>query len=143
METRVLKSRFSGIKGAKKEPRLLEKSSTSYLGPGDRGFKSRSPDQRAKTVYQFCPLTQRISSMDRASLLRREGCGFESRMRVFRCLVQRFALTQWCQGFVFTKVSRQFSARKLAVLTLLKGFSLFIAAQFLNPHDRSRYPWNR
>ena len=99
--------------------------------------------QRAKTVYQFCPLTQRISSMDRASLLRREGCGFESRMRVFRCLVQRFALTQWCQGFVFTKVSRQFSARKLAVLTLLKGFSLFIAAQFLNPHDRSRYPWNR
>ena len=24
---------------------MLEKSSTSYLGPGDRGFKSRSPDQ--------------------------------------------------------------------------------------------------
>ena len=45
VETRVPKSRFSGIKGAKKKRKMLEKSSTSYLGPGDRGFKSRSPDQ--------------------------------------------------------------------------------------------------
>ena len=55
---------------------MLEKSSTSYLGPGDRGFKSRSPDQ-----------------------------------------------------------NRQFSSRKPAVLTFLKGFSLFIAAQFLTSLD--------
>ena len=46
------------------------------LGPGDRGFKSRSPDQ-----------------------------------------------------------SRQFSVRKLAVLTFWKGFSLFIAAQILTYHS--------
>ena len=50
------------------------------LGPGDRGFKSRSPDQ-----------------------------------------------------------NRQFSVRKLAVLTFWKGFSLFIAAQFLTPLDGNRY----
>ena len=31
VETRVLKSSFSGIKGAKKERKLLEESSTSYL----------------------------------------------------------------------------------------------------------------
>ena len=39
VETRVSKSRFSGIKGTKKEPRLLEKSSTSYLGQ-DAGSSS-------------------------------------------------------------------------------------------------------
>lgn len=68
VEVRVSKSSFSGIKGAKKDRKKLEKSSVSYLGPGDRGFKSRSPDQ-----------------------------------------------------------NRQFSVRKLAVLTFSKIFSLFIA----------------
>ena len=45
VETRVPKSSFSGIKGAKKEQKLLEKSSTSYLGPGCREFESRHSDQ--------------------------------------------------------------------------------------------------
>ena len=76
VEVRVAKSSLSGIKGAKKEWKMLEKSSTSYLGPGDRGFKSRSPDQ-----------------------------------------------------------NRQFSVRKLAVLTFWKGFSLFIAVQILTYHS--------
>ena len=76
VETRVSKSSFSGKKGTKKEQKLFEKSSQSFLGPRDRGFKSRSPDQ-----------------------------------------------------------NRQFSVRKLAVLTFWKGFSLFIAAQFLNLHS--------
>ena len=50
VETRVLKSSFSGIKGAKKERKLLEESSTSCLGPRDRGFKSRSPDQISTAI---------------------------------------------------------------------------------------------
>ena len=57
VETRVLKSSFSGIKGAKKEPRLLEKSSTSYLGAGCREFESRHLDQNplaASAVRGFC-----------------------------------------------------------------------------------------
>ena len=72
-ETRVPESSFSGINGAKKERKKLEKSSVSYLGPGCREFESRHSDQ-----------------------------------------------------------NRQFSVRKLAVLTSIeKSFSLFIAAQFL------------
>jgi len=48
VETRVLKSSFSGIKGAKKERKMLEKSSTSYLGPGCREFESRHSDQKSR-----------------------------------------------------------------------------------------------
>ena len=53
-ETRVLKSSFSGIKGAKKERKLLEKSSTSYLGAGCREFESRHLDQKRRDG--FCHL---------------------------------------------------------------------------------------
>ena len=52
METRVSKSSFSGIKGAKKERKRLEKSSTSYLGPGCREFESRHSDQKSR--IRFC-----------------------------------------------------------------------------------------
>ena len=45
VETRVLKSRFSGMKGAKKERKLLEKSSISYLGSGGCEFESRHSGQ--------------------------------------------------------------------------------------------------
>ena len=48
VETRVLKSSFSGMKGAKKEWKLLEKSSTSYLGPGCREFESRHSDHKSR-----------------------------------------------------------------------------------------------
>jgi hypothetical protein len=40
VETRVLKSRFSGMKGAKKEQILLEKSSQSYLGQRNPKFET-------------------------------------------------------------------------------------------------------
>ena len=52
VETRVLKSSYSGMKGAKKERKLLEKSSTSYLGPGCREFESRHSDQKSR--IRFC-----------------------------------------------------------------------------------------
>ena len=48
VETRVLKSSFSEIKSAKKEQKLLGKSSTSYLGPGCREFESRHSDQKSR-----------------------------------------------------------------------------------------------
>ena len=48
VETRVSKSSISGIKGAKKERKLLEESSTSYLGPGCREFESRHSDQKSR-----------------------------------------------------------------------------------------------
>ena len=57
VETRVLKSSFSGMKGAKKVRKMLEKSSTSYLGPGCREFESRHSDQNpltASAVRGFC-----------------------------------------------------------------------------------------
>ena len=47
-ETRVLKSSFSGIKGAKKERKMLEKSSQSFLGPGCREFESRHSDHKSR-----------------------------------------------------------------------------------------------
>ena len=43
VETRVPKSSFSGIKGAEKERKLLEESSTSYLGKG-RGGSATLPE---------------------------------------------------------------------------------------------------
>ena len=52
METRVSKINFSGIKGAKKERKLLEKSSTRYLGAGCREFESRHSDQKSR--IRFC-----------------------------------------------------------------------------------------
>ena len=52
VETRVLKSSFSGIKGAKKERKMLEKSSQSFLGPGCREFESRHSDQKSR--IRFC-----------------------------------------------------------------------------------------
>ena len=45
VETRVLKSIWNGTEIAKLDRKRFEKSSLSHLGPGDRGFKSRSPDQ--------------------------------------------------------------------------------------------------
>ena len=48
METRVLKSSFPGIKGAKKERKMLEKSSQSFLGPGCQGFLSRHSDHKSR-----------------------------------------------------------------------------------------------
>ena len=51
METRVSKSSFSGIKGAKKERKLLEKSSQSFLGPGCREFESRHSDQISRNGF--------------------------------------------------------------------------------------------
>ena len=51
METRVLKSSFSGIKGTKKKRKLLEESSTSYLGPGCREFESRHSDQISRNSF--------------------------------------------------------------------------------------------
>ena len=48
VETRVSKSSFSGIKGTKKERKLLEESSTSYLGAGCREFESRHSDHKIK-----------------------------------------------------------------------------------------------
>ena len=44
VETRVLKSSFSGIKGAKKERKMLEKSSNSPLGSRRREFESPHSD---------------------------------------------------------------------------------------------------
>ena len=52
METRVPKSSFSGINGAKKERKMLEKSSQSFLGPGCREFESRHSDQKSR--IRFC-----------------------------------------------------------------------------------------
>ena len=48
VETRVSKSSFSGMKGAKKEWKLLEKSSQSFLGAGCREFESRHSDHKIK-----------------------------------------------------------------------------------------------
>ena len=55
METRVSKSSFLGIKGAKKERKLLEESSTSYLGSRCREFESPHSDQsiQIRTFYQL------------------------------------------------------------------------------------------
>ena len=47
VETRVSKSSFSGTKGAKKERKMLEKSSTSYLGSRRREFESPHSDQKS------------------------------------------------------------------------------------------------
>ena len=51
VETRVLKSSFSGIKGAKKERKLLEESSTSYLGSRCREFESPHSDQKKERLW--------------------------------------------------------------------------------------------
>lgn len=67
----VRKARCSVAETIKNHQKRLEKSFLTSLGPGDRGFKSRSPDQ-----------------------------------------------------------NRQFSVRKLTVLTFSKIFSLFIAGKF-------------
>ena len=45
VETSVLKSSFSGIKGAKKERKMLEKSPVSCLGPRGRWFETSHSDQ--------------------------------------------------------------------------------------------------
>ena len=50
VETRVSKSSISGIKGAKNEPKLLEKSSINSLGPGCREFESRHSDQISTAI---------------------------------------------------------------------------------------------
>ena len=50
------------MKGTKKEQKMLEKSSTSYLGAGCREFESRHSDQ-------FC-------GSDRAKAARLMSCGF-------------------------------------------------------------------
>ena len=63
MEKRVLKSSFSGIKGAKKERKLLEESSTRYLGPGCREFESRHSDHKSRKSIRslgFYLLTERL-----------------------------------------------------------------------------------
>lgn len=52
VETRVSKSSFSGIKGAKKERKFLEESSTSYLGAWGRRFESCHPDQGGCFGYE-------------------------------------------------------------------------------------------
>ena len=44
VETRVLKSSFSGLKGAKKDLKMFENSSTSYLEARCRRFESCRPD---------------------------------------------------------------------------------------------------
>ena len=53
VEMRVLKSSFSGIKGAKKERKLLEESSQRFLGPGCREFESRHSDQISRNGFML------------------------------------------------------------------------------------------
>ena len=77
VETRVSKSCFSGIKGAKKERKMLEKSSTSYLGPGCREFESRHSDQKSADLdqnqpifYYHKPLVEEIIFLNHINLIK-------------------------------------------------------------------------
>ena len=115
METRVLKSSFSGIKGAKKERKLLEESSTSYLGAGCREFESRHSDQKCRN-----------------GLIPSLHFSFECETRTIKCGADERCRRQLDGGEPLSAPTgadanesrhlgrkRQFSVRKLAVLTFV------------------------
>ena len=117
VETRVLKSSFSGIKGAKKERNLLEKSSISYLGPGCREFESRHSDQKSRIrlcgVWTFCLYGE----------TRKIKCGADERRRrgLDRAEPLSVPFGTDANESRHSDQNRQFSLRKLAVLTLEFG----------------------
>ena len=121
VETRVLKSSFSGIKGAKKEPRLLEKSSQSFLGPGCREFESRHSDHKSRKSICSLGFYLLLARLERSN----------RNMPVAYCCHQ---CKHWwlplsaptgadANESRHSDQNRQFSLRKLAVLSWAKLFS--------------------
>ena len=101
METRVLKSSFSGMKCAKKERKLLEKSSTSYLGAGCREFESRHLDHKSrKSICSlgFYLLMERLEQSN-AARMSTAGEGLTEPILYLRLLAQmQTSLATWSKG---------------------------------------------
>ena len=101
VETRVSKSSFSGIKGAKKERKMLEKSSTRYLGAGCRRFESCHSDQNSgKTAVfgGFSALKVQISCFELTpQISERNGSKGENGSTAARSICRRFLIwpTTW------------------------------------------------
>ena len=117
METRVLKSSFSGIKGAKKKRKMLEKSSTSYLGPGCREFESRHSGQKSR--IRFCGVWTFLFVWSETRKIKCD-CPVDSRLPTVRAAATPLFSSLREENANESRHSgrnRQFSARKPAGLT--------------------------